>query len=83
MKAWCGRRIISLAAVLQLGLFAGHLPSASAASEYVNQCAVGQKLMLPVHSWTNPDMPIKGVIVALQGLIFSGKIQLLLCLIVN
>jgi len=73
VKAWCGRRIISLAAVLQLGLFAVDLPSASAASEYVNQCDVGQKLMLPVHSWTNPDMPVKGVIVALQGLIFSGK----------
>jgi len=40
---------------------------------YNNQSDIGEKLQIPVHSWTNPDRPVKGIIVALQGLIFSGR----------
>jgi len=48
--------------------------SARASSVYENQSDVGVKLCIPVHQWSNPDQPVKGVIVALQGLIFSGKL---------
>ena len=73
MKAGYGRRIVFLAAIVQLAFSLAPLSSAVASSVYVNQCDIGQKLMLPVHSWNNPEMPVKGIIVALQGLIFSGK----------
>lgn len=50
-----------------------HCPAATAAPVYDNQCDIGENLKIPVHRWTNPNTPIKGVIVALQGLIFSGR----------
>jgi alpha-beta hydrolase superfamily lysophospholipase len=63
----------SIAVMMALGCLAtAHAPVA-AASIYANQSDVGNQLCIPVHSWTNPDKPVKGVIVALQGLIFSGK----------
>lgn len=73
MKAGYGKKIVFLAALTQLAFSIAPLSSAVASSVYVNQCDIGQKLMLPVHSWNNSEMPVKGVIVALQGLIFSGK----------
>ena len=42
-------------------------------SFYSNQSDVGRELQIPVHQWHNPEMEPTGVIVALQGLIFSGK----------
>lgn len=71
------KRALAAAAVLPFALsvavgITSVCPS-FASSVYINQCDVGQRLMIPVHSWNNPDMPVKGVIVALQGLIFSGK----------
>lgn len=73
MKDGCRKRIVFLAAFLQLAFSFDPASTAVASSVYLNQCDIGQRLMLPVHSWSNPEKPVKGVIVALQGLIFSGK----------
>jgi alpha-beta hydrolase superfamily lysophospholipase len=44
--------------------------SALAEAVRSDDCAVGQKLNLPVYKWCNPDVPQKGVIVAVHGLTF-------------
>lgn len=80
MKPGNGKRRFFAAAMLPVlpfslsfSLSLGLARPSIAGSVYTNQCDVGQRLMIPVHSWNNPDLPVKGVIVALQGLIFSGK----------
>jgi len=68
-------KVVRLNKILFLVLAALWLPAAARAnSVYENQSDVGTKLCIPVHRWNNTDQPIKGVIVALQGLIFSGKL---------
>ncbi|CAN5483376.1 hypothetical protein BH11CYA1_BH11CYA1_20400 [soil metagenome] len=64
---------VALSLAFSLNLSLSFAAPSLAGSVYTNQCDVGQRLMIPVHSWANPDLPVKGVIVALQGLIFSGK----------
>jgi alpha-beta hydrolase superfamily lysophospholipase len=59
----------SLAAILALC----NLAPALAATTYEEQSDLGVKLNIPVHQWTDNDVPAKGIVVAQQGLIFSGR----------
>lgn len=43
-----------------------------AATTFESQCDIGKTLRIPVHRWVNPDKPVKGLIVAIPGLVFSG-----------
>ena len=44
-----------------------------ATSTYEEQSDLGLRLNIPVHQWTDHDVPAKGIVVCQQGLIFSGR----------
>jgi alpha-beta hydrolase superfamily lysophospholipase len=46
---------------------------AFADTKFENQSELGSEVKLPVHQWSDPDVPSKGIVVALQALIFDGK----------
>lgn len=47
--------------------------AAWAEPEFVEQSAVGQELKIPVHAWIDQSRQPEGIIVALHGLVFSGR----------
>jgi alpha-beta hydrolase superfamily lysophospholipase len=68
-------KLLAWAAVTSLNLsllFTTSL-AAIAAPAYQNQSDIGRKLGIPVHQWVDSSQPVKAIIVAQQGLIFSGK----------
>jgi alpha-beta hydrolase superfamily lysophospholipase len=52
--------------------FACELP-ANAAGAYENQSDVGKNLRLPVHHWFTPNADSRAIIVAVPGLVFTGR----------
>jgi alpha-beta hydrolase superfamily lysophospholipase len=55
-------------------IIAAHLIALPALSEVIRskETAIGEKLNLPVYSWTNPQATRKGIIVGVHGLCFFG-----------
>lgn len=49
-----------------------HVP-ACAKAVFENQSDIGRELKIPVHQWSDPDRPLKGIVVAIQALIFTGR----------
>lgn len=66
-------RALKISGVFSLLLATALGVPASASVEYHQQSAVGQKLKLPVHEWVNSEKQPVGIVVANQGLVFSGK----------
>jgi acylglycerol lipase len=60
---------------LGLALCLASLASCANAADvsYVHKSQVGTALRLPIHEWSTPGETPKGIIVANQGLVFSGK----------
>lgn len=40
---------------------------------FVEQSQVGEELKIPVHAWIDQSRPPEGIVVALHGLVFSGR----------
>ena len=68
---WRSLQLIPVLSLL-IAAVAGNQP-AQAEVQFQQQSPVGNELKLPVHRWFNPDTPTKGIIVANQGLVFTGK----------
>ena len=71
MKTKAPRHLCKLLAFLALSSTV--TAPAFALTQFKNQSDLGTQLKLPVHEWINPDKPVKGVVVALQAMIFNGK----------
>lgn len=66
-------KLLAAVACAHISLASSAQTAAEAAPSYQNQSDIGRKLGIPVHQWSDSAQPLKAVIVAQQGLIFSGK----------
>jgi acylglycerol lipase len=61
------------AACMFLALASTYILPAAAESSFKEQSTLGEELKLPVHQWSDPDLPAKAIIVAIQAMVFDGR----------
>lgn len=66
-------KLLAALACAHLSLVSSSSYAAADTPLYQNQSDIGRKLGIPVHQWSDSAQPLKAIIVAQQGLIFSGK----------